>query len=75
MLGLSSGIRHFAMLKLIGTGNKASGTVELFPLNGNKFIFVIPSNSLYREENILFTLSLFLQVIVRVKSNLYPGTW
>ena len=33
-LGLSSGIRHFAMLKLTGTGNKASGTVELFPLNG-----------------------------------------
>lgn len=33
-LGLSSGIRHFAMLKLIGTGDKASGTVELFPLNG-----------------------------------------
>ncbi|XP_042365181.1 coiled-coil domain-containing protein 80 [Plectropomus leopardus] len=28
------GIRHFAMLKLTGTGNKASGTVELFPLNG-----------------------------------------
>ncbi|XP_047424945.1 coiled-coil domain-containing protein 80 [Mugil cephalus] len=28
------GIRHFAMLKLIGTGQKASGTVELFPLNG-----------------------------------------
>nr|XP_019937180.1 PREDICTED: coiled-coil domain-containing protein 80-like isoform X1 [Paralichthys olivaceus]XP_019937181.1 PREDICTED: coiled-coil domain-containing protein 80-like isoform X1 [Paralichthys olivaceus] len=29
------GIRHFAMLKLTGTGNKASGTVELFPLNGH----------------------------------------
>ncbi|XP_028273022.1 coiled-coil domain-containing protein 80 isoform X1 [Parambassis ranga] len=28
------GIRHFAMLKLTGTGAKASGTVELFPLNG-----------------------------------------
>ncbi|KAM8743124.1 coiled-coil domain-containing protein 80 isoform 2-T2 [Acanthopagrus schlegelii] len=28
------GIRHFAMLKLIGVGHKASGTVELFPLNG-----------------------------------------
>ncbi|XP_069015771.1 coiled-coil domain-containing protein 80 [Embiotoca jacksoni] len=28
------GIRHFAMLKLTGTGEKASGTVELFPLNG-----------------------------------------
>ncbi|XP_028318658.1 coiled-coil domain-containing protein 80 [Gouania willdenowi] len=28
------GIRHFAMLKLTGTGQKASGTVELFPLNG-----------------------------------------
>ncbi|KAG8010655.1 Coiled-coil domain-containing protein 80, partial [Nibea albiflora] len=28
------GIRHFAMLKLTGTGDKASGTVELFPLNG-----------------------------------------
>uniref|UniRef100_A0A3B4G2Z5 DUF4174 domain-containing protein n=1 Tax=Pundamilia nyererei TaxID=303518 RepID=A0A3B4G2Z5_9CICH len=27
-------IRHFAMLKLIGTEEKASGTVELFPLNG-----------------------------------------
>ncbi|KAM6901296.1 coiled-coil domain-containing protein 80 [Lycodopsis pacificus] len=29
------GIRHFAMLKLTGTGDKASGTVELFPLNGH----------------------------------------
>ncbi|TNN71366.1 Coiled-coil domain-containing protein 80 [Liparis tanakae] len=29
------GIRHFAMLKLTGTGNKASGSVELFPLNGH----------------------------------------
>ncbi|XP_023123839.2 coiled-coil domain-containing protein 80 [Amphiprion ocellaris] len=28
------GIRHFAMLKLTGNGEKASGTVELFPLNG-----------------------------------------
>uniref|UniRef100_A0A3Q3FMA8 Coiled-coil domain containing 80 like 2 n=1 Tax=Kryptolebias marmoratus TaxID=37003 RepID=A0A3Q3FMA8_KRYMA len=28
------GIRHFAMLKLIGNGEKASGTVELLPLNG-----------------------------------------
>ncbi|KAM7392999.1 hypothetical protein PAMA_007899 [Pampus argenteus] len=28
------GIRHFAMLKLTGIGDKASGTVELFPLNG-----------------------------------------
>ncbi|XP_062411156.1 coiled-coil domain-containing protein 80 [Sardina pilchardus] len=28
------GIRHFAMLKLIGSGQTASGTVELFPLNG-----------------------------------------
>ncbi|XP_034566111.1 coiled-coil domain-containing protein 80 [Notolabrus celidotus] len=28
------GIRHFAMLKLTGVGDKASGTVELFPLNG-----------------------------------------
>lgn len=28
------GIRHFAMLKLIGREEKASGTVELFPLNG-----------------------------------------
>lgn len=28
------GIRHFAMLKLLGTAEKASGTVELFPLNG-----------------------------------------
>ncbi|XP_071322866.1 coiled-coil domain-containing protein 80 [Trachinotus anak] len=27
------GIRHFALLKLTGTGDKASGTVELFPLN------------------------------------------
>uniref|UniRef100_A0A3P8SHK4 DUF4174 domain-containing protein n=1 Tax=Amphiprion percula TaxID=161767 RepID=A0A3P8SHK4_AMPPE len=27
-------IRHFAMLKLTGNGEKASGTVELFPLNG-----------------------------------------
>lgn len=31
---ISTGIRHFAMLKLIGVGDKASGTVELFPLNG-----------------------------------------
>ncbi|XP_023257288.1 coiled-coil domain-containing protein 80-like [Seriola lalandi dorsalis] len=29
------GIRHFAMLKLTGTGDKVSGTVELFPLNGH----------------------------------------
>ncbi|XP_051907486.1 coiled-coil domain-containing protein 80 [Hippocampus zosterae] len=28
------GIRHVAMLKLTGVGEKASGTVELFPLNG-----------------------------------------
>ncbi|XP_074546061.1 coiled-coil domain-containing protein 80 [Halichoeres trimaculatus] len=28
------GIRHFAILKLIGVGGKASGTVELLPLNG-----------------------------------------
>ncbi|KAM3874346.1 coiled-coil domain-containing protein 80 [Diretmus argenteus] len=28
------GIRHFALLKLIGAGATASGTVELFPLNG-----------------------------------------
>lgn len=28
------GIRHFALLKLTGTGEKASGTVELLPLNG-----------------------------------------
>ncbi|KAM9734410.1 coiled-coil domain-containing protein 80 [Menidia menidia] len=28
------GIRHFAMLKLTGIGEKASGTVKLFPLNG-----------------------------------------
>uniref|UniRef100_A0A6Q2Y927 Coiled-coil domain containing 80 like 2 n=1 Tax=Esox lucius TaxID=8010 RepID=A0A6Q2Y927_ESOLU len=28
------GIRHFALLKLIGTGPTASGSVELFPLNG-----------------------------------------
>uniref|UniRef100_A0A3Q1G5P3 DUF4174 domain-containing protein n=1 Tax=Acanthochromis polyacanthus TaxID=80966 RepID=A0A3Q1G5P3_9TELE len=33
-LYLFSGIRHFAMLKLTGSGEKASGTVELFPLNG-----------------------------------------
>lgn len=32
-----SGIRHFAMLKLIGTEEKASGTVELFPLNGTSW--------------------------------------
>uniref|UniRef100_G3PZ08 Coiled-coil domain containing 80 like 2 n=1 Tax=Gasterosteus aculeatus aculeatus TaxID=481459 RepID=G3PZ08_GASAC len=29
------GIRHFATLKLTGTGDKASGAVELFPLNGH----------------------------------------
>uniref|UniRef100_A0A3Q3K6F1 DUF4174 domain-containing protein n=1 Tax=Monopterus albus TaxID=43700 RepID=A0A3Q3K6F1_MONAL len=34
-MGLSLGIRHFAMLKLTGAGAKASGTVELFPLNGH----------------------------------------
>ncbi|MCI4386687.1 hypothetical protein PGIGA_G00065360 [Pangasianodon gigas] len=28
------GIRHFALLKLVGKGQEASGTVELFPLNG-----------------------------------------
>ncbi|KAI5096483.1 coiled-coil domain-containing protein 80 [Silurus meridionalis] len=28
------GIRHFALLKLVGKGSEASGTVELFPLNG-----------------------------------------
>ncbi|MED6280077.1 hypothetical protein CHARACLAT_007191, partial [Characodon lateralis] len=28
------GIRHFALLKLTGNGQKASGTVELFPING-----------------------------------------
>ncbi|XP_072518673.1 coiled-coil domain-containing protein 80 [Salminus brasiliensis] len=28
------GIRHFALLKLVGKGSGASGTVELFPLNG-----------------------------------------
>ncbi|XP_030626118.1 coiled-coil domain-containing protein 80 [Chanos chanos] len=28
------GIRHFAMLKLVGAGPTASGSVELFPLNG-----------------------------------------
>ncbi|XP_058474036.1 coiled-coil domain-containing protein 80 [Solea solea] len=28
------GIRHFVMLQLTGTGDKASGKVELFPLNG-----------------------------------------
>ncbi|XP_062867968.1 coiled-coil domain-containing protein 80 [Trichomycterus rosablanca] len=28
------GIRHFASLKLVGRGAEASGTVELFPLNG-----------------------------------------
>ncbi|XP_029940132.1 coiled-coil domain-containing protein 80 [Salarias fasciatus] len=32
--GCHLGIRHFAMLKLTGSGQKASGTVELFPLNG-----------------------------------------
>nr|XP_015796375.2 coiled-coil domain-containing protein 80 [Nothobranchius furzeri] len=30
----SLGIRHFAMLKLTGNGEKASGTVELLPING-----------------------------------------
>ncbi|XP_061763735.1 coiled-coil domain-containing protein 80 isoform X2 [Nerophis ophidion] len=28
------GVRHFALLKLTGAADKASGTVELFPLNG-----------------------------------------
>ncbi|CAL9683767.1 unnamed protein product [Knipowitschia caucasica] len=29
------GIRHFAMLKLTGAGDKSTGTVEMFPLNGH----------------------------------------
>lgn len=33
-----SGIRHFALIKLTGTGAKASGTVELFPLNGESWL-------------------------------------
>ncbi|CAJ1070800.1 coiled-coil domain-containing protein 80 [Xyrichtys novacula] len=41
------GIRHFAMLKLTGVGDKASGTVELFPLNGRSQSEVEP---LPREE-------------------------
>ncbi|XP_076614724.1 coiled-coil domain-containing protein 80 [Chaetodon auriga] len=36
------GIRHFATLKLIGVGDKASGTVELFPLNGRSQSAVEP---------------------------------
>ncbi|XP_052444948.1 coiled-coil domain-containing protein 80 [Carassius gibelio] len=28
------GIRHFALLKIMGTGSTASGTVDFFPLNG-----------------------------------------
>ncbi|XP_051960774.1 coiled-coil domain-containing protein 80-like [Xyrauchen texanus] len=28
------GIRHFALLKLVGVGSTSSGTVEFFPLNG-----------------------------------------
>ncbi|XP_056587623.1 coiled-coil domain-containing protein 80 [Triplophysa dalaica] len=28
------GIRHFALLKLVGVGSAASGTAEFFPLNG-----------------------------------------
>lgn len=28
------GIRHFALLKLTGTGQKATGSVHLYPLNG-----------------------------------------
>ncbi|XP_039606441.1 coiled-coil domain-containing protein 80 [Polypterus senegalus] len=28
------GIRHFALLKLVGAGTESSGTLELFPLNG-----------------------------------------
>ena len=34
---VSSGIRHFALLKMIGTGAQAKGTVELFPLNGKLY--------------------------------------
>ncbi|KAK0143013.1 Coiled-coil domain-containing protein 80 [Merluccius polli] len=36
------GIRHFALLKLIGTGAQAKGTVELFPLNGRSHSQVDP---------------------------------
>lgn len=34
---LFTGIRHFALLKLTGNAQKASGTVELYPINGNNF--------------------------------------
>uniref|UniRef100_A0A8C7XKT4 Coiled-coil domain containing 80 like 2 n=1 Tax=Oryzias sinensis TaxID=183150 RepID=A0A8C7XKT4_9TELE len=39
------GIRHFALLKLFGNGEKASGTVELFPLNGHSQSEVEPVSS------------------------------
>ncbi|XP_062334644.1 coiled-coil domain-containing protein 80 [Osmerus eperlanus] len=36
------GIRHFALLKLVGVGAAASGSVELFPLNGRSQTEVEP---------------------------------
>ncbi|XP_036070320.1 coiled-coil domain-containing protein 80 isoform X2 [Oryzias melastigma] len=39
------GIRHFALLKLFGNGERASGTVELFPLNGRSQSEVEPLSS------------------------------
>lgn len=35
---ISSGVRHFAALQLIGVGDKASGSVQLFPLNGELMV-------------------------------------
>ncbi|XP_038139594.1 coiled-coil domain-containing protein 80 [Cyprinodon tularosa] len=40
------GIRHFALLKLTGNGPKASGTVELFPINGRSQSEVEPLSHL-----------------------------
>ncbi|RVE65718.1 hypothetical protein OJAV_G00119180 [Oryzias javanicus] len=40
------GIRHFALLRLFGNGEKASGTVELFPLNGRSQSEVEPLSSI-----------------------------
>lgn len=33
-LPLPPGLRHFAALQMTGVGDKATGSVQLFPLNG-----------------------------------------
>lgn len=43
------GIRHFALLKLVGSGASASGSVELFPLNGRSQSEVEPVSGVMVE--------------------------